>query len=141
GEAAPPTPARARPVRGCSKTDLRLLDSVATQTGLALENSRLAAAVAAEVAARAKRTRDLEIARAVQQRLFPQEYPPPGSRLCGRLPRCARRRRRLLRFHPAVEDAAGNRHRERVRQGNSGLALDGDPSRVPARRADHSSSG
>jgi sigma-B regulation protein RsbU (phosphoserine phosphatase) len=59
-----------------STTDLRLLDSVAAQTGLALENSRLTAAVAAEVAARAKQTRDIEIARDVQQRLFPQEYPP-----------------------------------------------------------------
>ena len=59
-----------------SKTDIRLLDSVSVQTGLALENGRLTSAVAAEVAARAKQTRDIEIARAVQQRLFPQEYPP-----------------------------------------------------------------
>jgi sigma-B regulation protein RsbU (phosphoserine phosphatase) len=59
-----------------SRTDIRLLDSVAAQTGLALENGRLMAAVAAEVAARAKQTRDIEIARDVQQRLFPQEYPP-----------------------------------------------------------------
>jgi sigma-B regulation protein RsbU (phosphoserine phosphatase) len=59
-----------------STTDIRLLDSVAAQTGLALENGRLTAAVAAEVAARAKQTRDIEIARDVQQRLFPQEYPP-----------------------------------------------------------------
>ena len=67
-----------------SKTDLRLLDSVAAQTGLALENGRLTAAVAAEVAARAKQTRDIEIAREVQQRLFPQEYPPiPGLDYAG----------------------------------------------------------
>ncbi len=59
-----------------SKTDIRLLDSVAAQTGLALENGRLTAAVAAEVAARAKQTRDIEIARDVQQRLLPQEFPP-----------------------------------------------------------------
>ncbi|HET7220014.1 MAG TPA: SpoIIE family protein phosphatase, partial [Vicinamibacterales bacterium] len=59
-----------------SKTDIRLLDAVAAQTGLALENGRLTAAVAAEVAARAKQTRDIEIARDVQQRLFPQQYPP-----------------------------------------------------------------
>jgi sigma-B regulation protein RsbU (phosphoserine phosphatase) len=59
-----------------SRTDIRLLDSVATQTGLALENGRLAAAIAAEVAARAKEKRDLEIAREVQERLFPQDYPP-----------------------------------------------------------------
>ena len=67
-----------------STTDLRLLDSVAAQTGLALENGRLTAAVSAEVAARAKQTRDIEIARDVQQRLFPQEYPPiPGLDYAG----------------------------------------------------------
>jgi sigma-B regulation protein RsbU (phosphoserine phosphatase) len=67
-----------------SMTDIRLLDSVAAQTGLALENGRLTAAVAAEVAARAKQTRDIEIARDVQQRLFPQEYPPmPGLDYAG----------------------------------------------------------
>ena len=67
-----------------SKTDIRLLDSVAAQTGLALENARLTAAVAAEVAARAKQTRDIEIARDVQQRLLPQEFPPiPGFDYAG----------------------------------------------------------
>jgi sigma-B regulation protein RsbU (phosphoserine phosphatase) len=67
-----------------STTDLRLLDTVAAQTGLALENGRLTAAVAAEVAARAKQTRDIEIARDVQQRLFPQDYPPmPGLDYAG----------------------------------------------------------
>jgi sigma-B regulation protein RsbU (phosphoserine phosphatase) len=59
-----------------SKTDIRLLDSVAAQTGLALENSRLTDAMAAEVAAREKHRRELEIAHEVQERLFPQEYPP-----------------------------------------------------------------
>jgi sigma-B regulation protein RsbU (phosphoserine phosphatase) len=62
-----------------SKTDIRLLDSVAAQTGLALENGRLTAAIAAEVAARAKQARDIEIARDVQQRLLPQEFPPIGG--------------------------------------------------------------
>jgi sigma-B regulation protein RsbU (phosphoserine phosphatase) len=67
-----------------SKTDIRLLDSVAAQTGLALENGRLTAAVAAEVAARARQTRDIEIARDVQQRLLPQEFPPiPGLDYAG----------------------------------------------------------
>ena len=59
-----------------SKTDIRLLDSVAAQTGLALENGRLTAAVAAEVEARTKQARDIEIARDVQQRLLPQDFPP-----------------------------------------------------------------
>jgi len=59
-----------------SRTDIRLLDSVAAQTGLALENGRLTEAIKAEVAAREKQKRELEIAHEVQERLFPQEYPP-----------------------------------------------------------------
>ncbi|MEX2264307.1 MAG: SpoIIE family protein phosphatase [Bryobacteraceae bacterium] len=58
-----------------SPTDVRLLRSVASQTGLALENSRLAAAVAQEIAQRELFNRELEIAREVQQRLFPQSFP------------------------------------------------------------------
>ncbi len=58
-----------------TKEDLRLLGSVATQTGLALENSRLTAEVASEVAQRERMNRELEIAREVQERLFPQELP------------------------------------------------------------------
>src|SRR5207249_6680780 len=53
----------------------RLLESVATQTGLALENSRLTAEIASEVAQRERMNRELEIAREVQERLFPQELP------------------------------------------------------------------
>ena len=59
-----------------TSADIRLLDAVATQTGLALENSRLTAQIAAEVANREKAQRELEIAREVQERLFPQELPP-----------------------------------------------------------------
>ncbi|HZI93875.1 MAG TPA: GAF domain-containing SpoIIE family protein phosphatase, partial [Patescibacteria group bacterium] len=58
-----------------SGTDLRLLQSVATQTGLALENSRLAAAIVSEVAQRERLNREVEIAREVQERLFPQTLP------------------------------------------------------------------
>jgi len=62
-----------------TRGDIRLLDAVAAQTGLALENSRLTAAIAEEVANREKAKRELEIAHEVQERLFPQEYPPvPG---------------------------------------------------------------
>ena len=56
-------------------SDLRLLESVATQTGMALENSRLTAAVASEVARRETAAREMEIAKAVQARLFPQRCP------------------------------------------------------------------
>jgi phosphoserine phosphatase RsbU/P len=59
--------------------DIRLLGAVAAQTGLALENTRLTAEIATEIANREKAKRELEIAREVQERLFPQDYPPvPG---------------------------------------------------------------
>jgi sigma-B regulation protein RsbU (phosphoserine phosphatase) len=67
-----------------SGTDLRLLDSVAAQTGLALENGRLTDAIRTEVAAREKQKRELEIAHEVQNRLFPQTYPSvPGLDYAG----------------------------------------------------------
>ncbi len=56
-------------------SDLRLLRSVAAQTGLALENSRLTAEVAREAAQKERMNAELEIAREVQERLFPQELP------------------------------------------------------------------
>ena len=58
-----------------SGSDLRLLKSVATQTGLALANAQLTTAIAEEVARREKMSRELEIAREVQERLFPQRLP------------------------------------------------------------------
>jgi len=68
-----------------SSTDLRLLKSVAAQTGLALENSRLTSAIAEEVAHREKLNREVEIAREVQERLFPQKLPPvAGLDYCGK---------------------------------------------------------
>ena len=57
-------------------SDLRLLKSVATQTGLALENAQLVAAITEEVKHRERLNREVEIAREVQERLFPQELPP-----------------------------------------------------------------
>jgi len=51
---------------------------------LALENSRLTAQIAAEVANRVQRNRELDLARDVQQRLFPQVYPQiPGLDYAG----------------------------------------------------------
>jgi len=67
-----------------SPSDLRLLGSVAMQTGLALENSRLTTQVGLQIAEREKQRRELEIAREVQERLFPQDYPSvPGLELAG----------------------------------------------------------
>jgi sigma-B regulation protein RsbU (phosphoserine phosphatase) len=68
-----------------SGTDLRLLKSVATQTGLALANAQLTSAIAVEVGRREKMNREIEIAREVQERLFPQKLPPvSGVDYCGR---------------------------------------------------------
>jgi phosphoserine phosphatase RsbU/P len=58
-----------------SSTDLRLLSSVAAQTGLALEVARLNNAIGREIATRERLNRELEIAREVQQHLFPQHFP------------------------------------------------------------------
>ncbi|MFZ0594336.1 MAG: GAF domain-containing SpoIIE family protein phosphatase [Bryobacteraceae bacterium] len=67
-----------------SGTDLRLLNSVAAQTSMALEVSRLTAAVARETGQRERQDRELEIAREVQQRLFPQCMPAiQGLSMCG----------------------------------------------------------
>jgi sigma-B regulation protein RsbU (phosphoserine phosphatase) len=67
-----------------SSNDLRLLATVANQTGLALENSQLTAAIAQEVAQRERMNREVEIAKEVQERLFPQELPRvDGLDYCG----------------------------------------------------------
>ena len=56
-------------------SDIRLLKSVAAQTGLALENANLMREIANEVAQRERLNREVEIAREVQERLFPQVLP------------------------------------------------------------------
>lgn len=56
-------------------TDLRLLESVGVQTGLGLELSETAASLAAAAVERARIAREMEIAREVQERLFPQSFP------------------------------------------------------------------
>ncbi len=77
-----------------SSADLKLLQALASQTGLALEVSELARSLAAEAAQRERTNREMEIAREVQERLFPQEMPasarrqgrgllPPGSGVGG----------------------------------------------------------
>jgi len=67
-----------------SRTDLQVLQTVARQTGLALEVSELAHSLAAEAAQRERTNREMEIAREVQERLFPQEMPAiVGASLAG----------------------------------------------------------
>ncbi len=58
-----------------SRADLQLLGAVASQTGLALENAELTDNVRRQIAQRERLDRELEIAREVQQRLFPQKLP------------------------------------------------------------------
>jgi phosphoserine phosphatase RsbU/P len=67
-----------------TKTDRQLLQTIASQTGLALENAELLENLTTEVAQRERISREIEIAREVQERLFPQTYPHvPGIDLAG----------------------------------------------------------
>ncbi|HVH71180.1 MAG TPA: GAF domain-containing SpoIIE family protein phosphatase, partial [Candidatus Dormibacteraeota bacterium] len=56
-------------------SDVRVLKSVAAQTGLALEVARLTNAITEEVAQRERLNREIEIAREVQEHLFPTTMP------------------------------------------------------------------
>ncbi|HET8922057.1 MAG TPA: SpoIIE family protein phosphatase [Candidatus Acidoferrum sp.] len=58
-----------------SGEDKHLLDSVASQAGIALENIRLVETMAERVEADRRVAREMEIAREVQARLFPQKLP------------------------------------------------------------------
>src|SRR6185437_13214450 len=67
-----------------TKADLHMLQTVATQTGLALEVTQLAHSLAAEAAQRERVNREMEIAREVQERLFPQQMPEiEGATIAG----------------------------------------------------------
>lgn len=55
-----------------STTDVRLLGGVMAQMSVAVENTRLVESLAAEAAERERANRELEIAREVQERLFPR---------------------------------------------------------------------
>jgi sigma-B regulation protein RsbU (phosphoserine phosphatase) len=67
-----------------SKSDLQMLQVLATQMGMALEMSELAHSLANEAALRERANREMEIAREVQERLFPQEMPViPGASIAG----------------------------------------------------------
>ena len=59
-----------------SREDKHLLDSVASQAGIALENIRLAEKMAERMEADRRAAHEMEIAREVQVRLFPQMLPP-----------------------------------------------------------------
>jgi sigma-B regulation protein RsbU (phosphoserine phosphatase) len=59
-----------------SSEDKHLLDSVASQAGIALENIDLAEKMAERMEAERKAAMEMDIARRVQARLFPQYLPP-----------------------------------------------------------------
>jgi phosphoserine phosphatase RsbU/P len=59
-----------------SREDKRLLDSVASQAGIALESIRLAEEMAERMQVERLAAQEMEIAREVQARLFPQTMPP-----------------------------------------------------------------
>jgi sigma-B regulation protein RsbU (phosphoserine phosphatase) len=58
-----------------TRMDRQLLQSVGLQAGLALENAELFENLSTEIAQRERVSREIEIAREVQERLFPQVYP------------------------------------------------------------------
>jgi sigma-B regulation protein RsbU (phosphoserine phosphatase) len=58
-----------------TKIDRQLLQTIGSQTGLALENAELLENLTAEISQRERISREIEIAREVQERLFPQSYP------------------------------------------------------------------
>jgi sigma-B regulation protein RsbU (phosphoserine phosphatase) len=59
-----------------SGDDQRLLASVATQAGIAVENIGLAEKMAAQMDIERRAEQEMQIARQVQARLFPQTFPP-----------------------------------------------------------------
>jgi len=67
-----------------SRMELDVLETVGSQAGLALDNSRLATSLAQEAAQRERLNREIEIAREVQQTLLPQDGPNvPGIEYAG----------------------------------------------------------
>jgi phosphoserine phosphatase RsbU/P len=66
-----------------SPSDLQLLASVGAQAGLGLEVNELAQSLAEEAARHQRVQREVEIAREVQQRLFPQIPSVPGMDIAG----------------------------------------------------------
>jgi phosphoserine phosphatase RsbU/P len=58
-----------------SREDKRLLASVATQAGIAMESIRLGEEIAERIEAQRRAAQEMDFARQVQSRLFPQKFP------------------------------------------------------------------
>ena len=115
-------------------TDLRMLQSVAVQTGLTLEVAELVRTLADQAAHRERMNREIEIAREVQQRLFPAEHPLHcRSRLGGKVPSGFRSRRRLLRSDRNGRRAPRLCDWRRLRKGHFCRAHHGQPAGFAAR--------
>ena len=115
-------------------SDVRLLKSVAAQTGLALENANLLQTVAEEVAERERYNREVDRPRGAGAALPPETAGHRGPRLRGSLPACARGWRRLLRLPRSTEGKPGHRHRRRLRQRHWRCPDDGQPAGLVAWR-------
>ncbi|TAM82608.1 MAG: PDZ domain-containing protein [Acidobacteria bacterium] len=59
-----------------SREDKRLLASVATQAGIAMESIHLGEEIAERIETERRAAQEMEFARQVQSRLFPQKFPP-----------------------------------------------------------------
>jgi len=71
--------------RGFSLYDLYLFRQLGRHVGLALESAMTLEILSKESAHRASANRELELAREVQERMFPQRVPPiPGATIAGR---------------------------------------------------------
>ena len=99
-------------------SDLKLLQSVGSQVALALENGRLTASRGQGGRARASAlNRELEIAREVQERLFPQDLPRgSGTRLRRSLPSRPAASVATARFPGLARGAPRRRHRRHLGQ-------------------------
>ena len=122
-----------------SPSDLRLLQSLSTQTGLALEISELAHSVARQATERARIDREIEIAREVQERLYPQEIPViAGLTLAGA---CRPAQGVGGDYYDLIEMGNGKqwrppgpRHRRYIGQRHLRRTADGQPARLATRR-------
>ena len=124
-----------------SRSDLTLLRSVAAQTGLAIENSRLFSSLAAEAVIRERANREMEIAREVQRRLFPQVSPSVGAwkSLDIAVPRWELEATTTISSPstaplkaPCKHLPAWHSHRRRLRQRNLCRSAHGQPARLAA---------
>ena len=127
-----------------SRTDRQLLQSVASQTGLALENAELLETLTVEIAQRETHgERDRDRARGAGAALSAELSRRSGPGHGGLLPSGAGGRRGLLRHVSgrgrggAHVGPAGARGRRYLGQGHLGLAADGVAARQPAQPGAH----